>query len=987
MRLRVVVNVLFLLFGIGIYAQNGMISGVIRDNASDTTLYRAKVFIKGTALGAYSDMRGKYAIKNVPAGTHNITVVFVPKGYNKTIENIVVKAGETISQNIELGQSAVKAQVKTLDLSDFVEKGSEEAAMVEVMESEQVASIVTSEENSKKGISTVGGAVKTVSGVSVQGGKYANIRGLSGRYNKTILNGSEIPGLDPDKNAVQLDLFPTSFLSSIKVIKSFTPDLPGDFSGGLIDIRTKDSPDSLTIKAGLGFSYNNQVHGNSNFLTYQGGKTDFLGFDDGTRALPTSVQSALAGNGMPTKTDVLISPEMRNYSTALGKDFNPLMAPTRNSETSSQSAPINQSLYFTIGNQIKLKDSLSTKKLGYFIGLNYRRKYEFYENGEVGRYSLPGNIYDAPKLLAERQFQKSQSKDNVLFGALATLNYKYSANSKLKFNYIHNHSGSKRSSFSEGTDINMPDSKFRVSEIDYIQRAINTLQIMGDHTIGKSKLFNRPAKFDWLTSGTISSQEQPDYRIFSDDIATLSDGSQNPQLSPAVYTMPTRFHRSMSEVNTDIKANYQITVKDTDSTHQKVKFGFSNTLKSRRFEETRMEYDGNQTNYNGNPNEYTGTDNIGRQPDGSAGVLIFDVSQTQNNYTGFRSVTGAYAMTDFSLSSKLDFIGGARYEHTLMTVESDKKELPVGEIQEHDILPSAAFIYSLIDNKKVTSKRDSNEVNNQNMKVRMSYNRTIARPSFREIAPYFVEDFIRKLTLLGNPDLELSNINNIDARWEFFPRTNEMLAVSSFYKHFEKPIGLFSNPGAGNSEFQWKNLEYSTVFGVEFEFKKRLDAIASSLDNFTFGFNLTLVKSITPVNQDELEKMRATDVHRPDTRPMAGQSPYLVNSSLEYEIKEAGLNAMITYNIFGDRLTIYSSDGRPDIYERARPELNLNLSKKVGDKLSLKFRVKNILNPVFQQEYVYKGQEEVYQKFEDQDAIFSSYRKGTSFSFGATYLF
>ena len=988
MRTKVVVNVLFFLFGTAVFAQNGMISGVVRDNTADTTLYRAKIFIKGTALGAYSDMRGNYTIKNVPAGDYQLTVVYIAKGYNQTFQHVIIEAGKTTTKKISLGQEAIAVQVKTLDLSEFVEKTSEAAAVNEIKEDDNVASIVTAEENSKKGDATVGAAVTRVSGVSIEGGKYANIRGLSGRYNKTILNGSEIPGLDPNRNAVQLDLFPTAFLNSIKVIKTFTPDLPGDFSGGLIDIRTKDAPDSLVIKGGLGFSYNAQVHGQDNFLTYKGSNTDFLGYDNGTRALPNDVQTAVDGNGIPTKTDVLTSPEALEQSTTLGKSFNPLIAPTTNKQGGTTAAPIDYSFHMTIGNRIKLKDTLSNKKIGYFIGVNYRRKYAFYDDGQVGRYSLPGQIDEVPALLPERQFTKAESKDNVLVGTLASLNYKYNPNNKLKFSFIHNHSGEKRTSLSVGTDANQPDSELRVTEMDYIHRSINNFQVLGEHKFDTMKLFHRPGEFGWLASGTISAQNQPDYRIFSDDVATLSDGTKNPQITPAVYNLPTRFYRKMNEINSDVKANWLLKISEEKDTHFNIKFGLSNTLKKRRFEETRMEYDGNNANYKGQPNDYTATDNIGILSDGSKGVLIFDVSETQNNYTGIRAITGAYAMADFNISQKLDFVGGVRLENTYMTVTSDNEKLQQGKISENDILPSASFVYHLMKAKKVKSKRDSMKVNSRDMKVRVSYNRTLARPNFREVAPYAVEDFIRKLTLVGNPDLVLTDINNFDVRWELYPRTNELLAVSGFYKQFNNPIGLFSNPAAGNAEFQWKNLEYSTVFGVEVEFKKRLDVIAKELKNFTFGFNVTLVKSITPIPTDELEKIHATDPYRKSTRPMAGQSPYLINSSIEYNIEKSGINMNLSYNIFGDRLTIYSSDGRPDIYEKARPALNFNFSKNLTKRLSLKVSLKNILDPLYTQAYEYKDNSvEAYQKFDDQDAFFSSYKKGRSYGIGLSYLF
>ena len=981
--------VLLLVLSVNAFAQNGMIQGVVRDNVEDTTLYRAKVFIKGTILGAYSDMRGKYTIKNVPPGEYTITVIHMAKGYNSSVSGVVVAAGETVVKNINLGQTAVKLATKTLNLSDFVDKASEEAAINEIKEETKTVSIVTTEETSKQGIKTVGGAVKRVSGVSLEGGKYANIRGLNGRYNKTLLNGSEIPGLDPNRNAVQLDLFPTAFLSSIKVIKTFAPDLPGDFTGGLIDIRIKDAPDSLEVKTGLSLSYNPNVHFQNGFLTYKGSSTDFLGFDNGNRALPQEVTNKLSADGLPTKIDILLSPSSLSELGDLTKSLNPLMAPSTNAEKGGfGAAPINHSMYFTIGNTMQNRDSLSISKIGYFVGFNYRRAYSFYENGDVSRYVLPGSIENSTGLLAERTFEKSQSNDNVLMGGLASLSYKKNSNNSIYLNFIHNHSGSKRTSQSSGFDMNQPDSEFRVYELDYIERSINSLQLIGKHKFDSIGLKARPSELNWLTSGTYSSQDQPDYRIFSDDIATLSDGTQNPLISPAIYQLPTRFFRNMYEVNSDAKVDYTITYKDTDTSHFKIKMGMSNTFKFREFEETRLEYDLNNIQYNGNPNDAVATENVGTLSDGSKGALLYDVSQEQNSYSGTRMISGAFGMADFSVGKFIDMVSGVRYENTQINVRSAKASLPEGNIAVNDVLPSAGLTFNLINGKSYKSKRDSNEVNKVDMKVRTSYNRTVARPNFREIAPYASEDFIRQTTLLGNLDLMPSDINNFDVRWELYPRTNEIVSVSGFYKEFINPIGLFTNPSAGNAEFQWKNLEYSTVYGGEVELKKRLDFIAKPLKNFTVAFNYTLVKSISPIPEVELEKIRGTDKYRPDTRPLTGQSPYLFNSTFEYNNDSLGMNINLTFNQFGDRLVIYSSDGRPDIYEKARPMLNLNFSKEINNRFKIKASVRNILDPSFIQAYEYKNtSNSVYEKMDNQEANFSSYKIGRRIGFGMSYVF
>ena len=987
MRVNVVVNMLFMLLGCAAFTQNGTVTGVIKDAAEDTTLFRAKVILEGTSKGAYSNGMGVFTLRDVTPGTYTMRVTYLRKSYSESIEGVVVVAGQTTTQDVSLGQTAVKSKVVQLDFSEFVDEEDETALINETKDGEQVAVAIGAEEITKKGGGTVGAAVKAVSGVSVEGGKYANIRGLRGRYVKTILNGSEIPGLDPDRNAVQLDLFPTSFLSSIKVIKSFTPDLPGDFSGGVIDIRTKDAPDSMFVKVSVGSAINPQVHGNENFLTYEGGKTDWFGYDDGSRAMPSNVKTDIENGVYPSRTDVLIDRNgARNYITTTNRQFNPLMAPTtmaayRAENGGGHVAPVDYAVNLTMGNRIHFKDSTKNRHLGYFLGFNYKRSFSFYEDGTVALYELRDHIDNTNSLTAVTDYRKNQSKDNVLIGGLASLNYKHSARSKYKLSYIHNHSGTNRTSFSQGTSLQDPGVEFRVTEMDYIQRAIDNVQLSGDHN-SKSGLH----KIDWLASGTLSSQEQPDYRVVKDELnpdGTYQFGSAG---------RPTRFYREMSEQNTDAKFNHKLMLRETDSSHFYLKYGVSNNLKQRDFTEIRVQYDpiSREPDYNGNVNDYIAPENLGEKDNGELGLMISDaLTAPRNSYTGFRSVTGAYVMTDLSITENLGFVGGVRYENTIMTVESKDETLAVTELKENDIMPSVAFNLKLVDGKEVQDKRDTTVYHYRDMQTRLAYNKTLARPTFREIAPYAVDDFIRGIKLVGNPNLVQSQIHNIDATSEYYPRAGELLTVSGFYKYFNKPIGLFSNPSSGGGgEFEWKNLEYAHVYGVEFEFKKKLDVISPKFKNFAFSMNLTLVQSVTPILQEELDQMRIQDPYRESTRPLAGQSPYLINSTLEYELEKHGISTNISFNMFGDRLAVYSGDATPDIYEKARPELNFNFSKKLlSDRLTLKLRVKNLLNPSYTLAYEYKGSASAYEKFEGQENYYRSFKKGTSYAVGLSYKF
>ncbi len=1006
MKLSTAVGVLCMLMGCLAYAQNGTIKGVVTEKETDTILARASVFLDGTSLGTRTNTEGKYEISNVPPGDYKLIVNYPRKQYKKIVE-ITLAPGQTLEMNVAVGQEVKRVHsANKTTLTQFVKKQSSAAAVNEKKKETKSVSTVSGDDMSNQGKSNVGDAARAVSGVSLENGKYANIRGLNGRYVKTTLNYGEIPGLDPDRNAVQLDLFPTSFLSGLTVVKTFAPDVPGDFAGGLINIKTKDAPDSLTIKLSASGKFNPQVHMRGDFLTYEGGKSDWLGYDDGTRSAPADVSYASNNGDMPSKSDVLTNPTSKAYSTWLGRQFNPVMDAKDNTGLGTNKGFLDHSFNLTIGNTIRKKDTAgnyipSTKKLGYFLGVNYKRTYSFYDDGQVGRYELTGNIDDVSSLNGSRQFTKAQSKDNVLFGTLASLNYQNSANSKFKINYIHNHSGTNRVARSSGFDDAEPTSEFRVTELDYVQRSIDNVQLIGEqkfHTGKKNsstkdseqKTFkNGEHKLDWIASAVFSSQTQPDYRVFSDEVKTLSDGTVQPEINPTNYSLPFRFYRYMKETNYDAKANYKIAMHQTDTSHLNYKFGISANLKDRRFEEYRYNYEdySGVPPYNGNPDDYVATENIGNLPNGDPGLLLFETSQAKNRYDGFRLIPAGYAMADFNIGKKMDFIGGIRGEYTMMKVTSDDPTKENSEINEFSYLPSLTLNYHLLDGKRVKDKVDTTRINSRDMQLRFAANKTLARPSFREIAPYEVDDFVRKLVISGTPGLEMTDIYNFDIAWELYPRANEMVTVSGFYKYFVNPMGLFSDPLANIPTFAFQNIEYSTVFGMEVEFKKNLDIFSKKLKNFTFMANVTLVKSVTPIPEEELAQIRQTDPYRSETRPLAGQSPYLINAGLEYKVKKSGIITNLTFNVFGDRLAVYSNDGRPDIYEKARPELNWNFKKELSKKLSMTLRIKNILNPSYRWAYEYKGSNAAYDKFDDQEANFTSYKKGVSFGLGLAYKF
>jgi len=304
-------------------------------------------------------------------------------------------------------------------------------------------------------------------------------------------------------------------------------------------------------------------------------------------------------------------------------------------------------------------------------------------------------------------------------------------------------------------------------------------------------------------------------------------------------------------------------------------------------------------------------------------------------------------MVDWKPIKKLRIITGARLETTSIKTQSLYTAQAEGLLDRTDILPALSLKY---------------EINHKN-NLRFSGSRTLARPTFRELAPFANFDFEDGFVYVGNTGLERTLIDNIDLRWEMFPKSGEIISVSAFYKKFHSPIEKVVNPEAQNVEITWENVEQGQVIGLEFEFRKSLGFITNSLRDFSLGFNVTLVKSKTSIDPDELEQIRAQDPQQSDTREMFGQAPYVVNAYLSYLNRDLGLEFNTTYNVIGPRMTLVVKGGTPNVFEQPLHLINFNVSKSFGKHFGIKLSATNILNSRKRETQTYKGESYDFQSF------------------------
>ena len=936
---KLLLNFIFILFTSFSYSQSGKVTGLIMDGEYDEPMAFANVIVKGSTIGTTTDFDGKYSLDLEP-GEYTLTFSFV--GY-QTIE-----VSEVLIKSDEVEQVDVTLSTNTLDeivITTTVRKNTESAVLDIQKKSAVMLDGLSSQGIKKAGASNIASAVRSIPGVSVQGGKYVYVRGLGDRYTKSILNGVDIPGLDPDRNTIQMDIFPTNILENIIVIKSAAAEYPADFTGGVVDIVTKDFPTKKETSFSIGSAYNSEMHFKNDFLIGPSEGTDFLGFDNNSRNLPINRYQYIPGT-------------FENYPllTQLTSSFNPILQAER--KTSKN----NFNFGFTTGNQFLVGDN---DKLGYQFSLSYRNETSFYKNRVDNRLTKDPNNSSNYNLLTSRLSSGDEGENNIILSGLAGLVYKRE-NSKYKLNLLHI-----QNSESVGGYFNQEASQagagggieqYTKDVIQYTQRSVTNLLLNGQHNIENGW------NVDWKISPTLATVLDKDHRTTAFQITQEGDAI----IAPSSSGYPQRVWRDLFEFNLANQVNFikKYTLKDKPA---KLKFGGGMTYKFRDFE---LDYyiftSTNPVVPNGQANNLLLTENIWT-PETQAGThLVFgNLYQSANSYEGEQRIYSGYFSNEFELIENLKSVVGIRTElfqsyYTGQNQSGSQVFYNEKIIDNFDIYPSANLILSL----------------NENSNLRSSFSKTTARPSFKEASRAQIYDAISDRLFIGNLDLKPSYIDNLDMRYEIFGDKGDIIAFSGFYKTFKDPIELTFFASAPN-QLTARNLGSAKVYGAEFEIRKPLNIISDDVRKWRFSLNASLIESSLEMFEDEYNnRLNAArdgeSISR--TRDLQGQSPFLINSNIEFLNEETGFQYGLFYNVQGRTLEVVGTGIVPDVYTIPFHSLNFNLKKFLDDdgKSSISIKAKNILN---------NKKESVYESFNIADEIWTSRIQGTEISIGYSLKF
>lgn len=925
-------------FSLMLFAQQGRVVGTVTENGATETLIGVSVVVKGATIGTSTDFEGDYTLELSP-GTYTIVYSYI--GFQtKEIEGVVIKAGE--ATHVDVAMDISQDMLAEVVVTASARNNTESALLNMQRNAPTLIDGLSAQTIRRSGASNIASAVKAVPGVSVQDGKFVYVRGLGDRYTKSILNGMDIPGLDPDKNTVQMDIFPTNILENVVVVKSASAELPADFTGGVVDIVTKDFPGEKQFGISISGGFNPDMHFKDNYLSYRGGGTDFLGFDDGTRKLPISENTTIPNPAGDNGT-----------LEGITRSFNPVMAAERQNSFADFGIGANYANQFKVGGNT----------LGLIASIDYKNKTTFYPGFENGVYQKPEDNSEF-ELRADRTRLGDLGMRSVLGSVLAGLSYK-TAQSKYVLNLLHIQNGESRTAlFDQLTQIANAVSVVK-NNLEYTQRSVSNLQLGGKHT-------NEDASFtaEWKVAPTLAKVYDKDVRL-----TTFLVGNNGYTISSDAG-IPNRLWRDLDEANVvgkvDFTKKYQLFEKSAS-----VKFGGLYSYKQRDYsiQNYNIAFRAVSTSdLHGDPNAILEDGNVWT-PETNSGYYIRGNFQPSNTFDATQLTAALYVSNEAKIGEKLRAIIGVRAEQftSMLTGQNSTGTITFDDeetINELDIFPSANLIYALNDQSN----------------IRVAYSRTTARPTFKEISPVQITDLLTDLTFIGNMDLRPTYINNFDARYELFGDRAQMFALSGFYKRFKDPIELVAYSNRVPTDVTPRNAPEADVFGVELEGRKNLGFISDGLEPLSINVNVSFIESRitmskgTGMEYDSRLRFAREGEEIDDTRQLQGQSPYLINAGLNYNNSDIGLETGLFYNVQGKTLEVVGLAQNPDVFVQPFNSLNFNFSKKLGanQRGTLTLKVDNILDD---------DRESLYESYGAAKQAYQFRSPGRRFSLGYSWSF
>ena len=901
------VTLFTILFGSVANGQTGSITGTVKDE--DQKILKEFTVKLSMPIKAIINLEnGTFKFVNVPVGSYTIEVK-APGFESYKSELIIVSQGQ--DSPIVVGMKT-RAQT-TNDIRVNGGKSDKNKGDMEVtkMQINQAGVVDGMNKNTivKNPDSRVSQVFKRVSGASVQDNKFVVVRGLSDRYNFALINGASLPSTESDRKAFSFDIFPSNMLENLFIMKSATPELPGEFAGGVIDIKTVEprSESFQNLQIGLGF---NTIATLKDFKSYNGSSTDIFGFGNNARALP---------DGLPSTAEF-------NALNSLQKAELAKLIPSNWSTNTSTALP-NGSLQYSVGNKLKFNDK---KSMSYVFAYSYSNSNNF---NFVTRREFEEQ---ATGVITKNELKDSSFTKSILNTALLNLKFDLSKRAEIQLKTLYSVSSDDKVNIRQGKRDMDIESMYneRSTNFWYTQNNLLTTQLIGKHN------WKDDWKFNWTAGYSNVKREIPFLRrmvyqqvdttlpyfavVQNNDITTLGAGNM--------------FWSTMTENIASARYDFSKQIGGDDSKNL-IKFGGLHQYRGRDFAARNLgfsKYDpAGSASFNSNllllpEDQIFATENLGLTPEGQGGFKLEEGTNVDDSYDASSLLNAAYAMIDARLFSKLRFVTGLRaesYQQKFHYVEFGSNVDKFLDTTVIDLLPSINLTY------KFTER----------FQWRASAARTVSRPEFRELAPFVFYNFLNDNLVSGNPNLQRATINNYDSRLEFFPGKGQIISVSGFYKTFDNPIELLLRTGtSGQQELYYNNIEKASSYGAELEYRMNLGWVTPTDSNSIFT-RTTFYTNASYIRSDaDVSDIAGLEEYSDGNRPLQGQSPYILNVGLFYESpKEFVCN--FSYNYVGQRISITGSVQEPSVWENGRHVLDLQIGKTWNNKYELKLNCADLL--------------------------------------------
>ena len=915
------------------FSQTSKITGKIL-NEKNEPLPGVSIRIAGTTgRGLTSDIEGRYTL-SLPVNIKN-ELEFSAVGYQKkVVGDVELTAGNVLQLDIILSISRITLnEVVVVAQRSTLRKESVNSLLQFQKNTYSVAQVISAEAIRRSPDRNTGEVLKRIPGTSIQEGKYLVVRGLADRYNQAMLNGVLLSSTEPDRKTFSFDIFPAPMIDNIIINSTSLPEYPAEWAGGLVQVNTKDIPTAKFFNIQIGTNFNSNTIG-KDFYSYKGGKYDWLGFDDGTRGLPDNFSTR--------STFSKLDEASRNN---LGKQIAVNKWSVNN--TSNALATLGQSLQASGGFNTKLLN----KDFGGIVALTYNRT--------VRRLQYNNSFFVINGDVAQPSFNYSNNRysTEILEGALANFSVKLNANNKISFKNILNVTTTDYTNLRTGIDYeanSQVGENIRARELGFRANTFFNTVMSGEHNLTSLK-----TKINWYGSFSILDQVIPDQRriqynqsrevanapylaLLSNTLSQKSGSIYYSALSDYIYTAGGDVTRSFTLFSRkqSIKGGYLLQIKDRlfDARPFSINLPSDNpTL--RAMDEDHIFA---AANFGTNDNQFG----------------FNQITGNQYRYMANTILNAGYIQFDNSLTDQLRVVWGVRYENFDQLVGSVRKaDDRYSYSKVGDFLPSVNATY------KITPKSN----------IRLAGSKTLVRPEFRELTNLAFYDFELGAIITGNKNLQRTNITNVDLRYEIYPQSGEIITIGGFYKHFKSPIELqFNQSGVGSSSFNYVNASAANSYGAELEVRKKLDFVSDKLHNLTLQGNVSYIYNRVKFENNTLN------------RPMQGQSPYLINAGLLYDVEKIGLKTTILFNEIGRRILFVGNQEVPAIWEAPRPLLDIQIAKKIIKKKGeLKLNISDLFN---QRARFYHDldQNGKFKQAKDALAITRNYGTNVSVTFGYT---